>query len=374
MRFVPGGLGRPVWVDDPHFNLDYHVRHSALPPPGAEHELDTLMGRVMSQELDRHRPLWEVWMVEGLPDGRWAIISKVHHCMVDGVSGTDLMACSSIPSRRRRLAAPDRWTPAPEPSDAALVARAARAARANPDEQLRAVARARRGRRDAALASATTRFRRCWPSGSELRPARRCRSRARSDRTGAGPRHASTSHEIKAIRPALGGTVNDVVLTAITGAFRDLLLRDAGTRSRRRAPFARTRLGPARPVTAPPNNQVSAMIAELPVGIADPLERLAAMRRQMAELKESHQVVAGEAITSLAGFAPPTLLALGAAARPPRWPGGSPAQRQHCHHERAWAAVPAVRRGPGDGRVPAVRAARPRACASAWRYCRTTAG
>ena len=107
VRFVPGGLGRPVWVDDPHFNLTYHVRHSALPPPGLEEELNTLMGRLMSQELDRHRPLWEIWMVEGLPGGRWAIISKVHHCMVDGISGTDLMALlldpepGAVPAARR---------------------------------------------------------------------------------------------------------------------------------------------------------------------------------------------------------------------------------------------------------------------------------
>ena len=99
VRFVPGGLGRPVWVDDPHFNLEYHVRHSALPPPGSESDLNALMGRLMSQELDRHRPLWEAWMIEGLPEDQWAIISKLHHCMVDGVSGTDLMASLLDPSR-----------------------------------------------------------------------------------------------------------------------------------------------------------------------------------------------------------------------------------------------------------------------------------
>ena len=92
-------LGRPVWVDDPHFNLAYHVRHTALPPPGGEEELNNLMGRLMSVELDRHRPLWETWMVEGLTGGRWAMISKVHHCMVDGISGTDLMVLLLDPTR-----------------------------------------------------------------------------------------------------------------------------------------------------------------------------------------------------------------------------------------------------------------------------------
>ena len=117
VRFVPGQLGRPVWVDDPHFNLGYHVRHTALPPPGGEQELNTLMSWLMSVELDRRRPLWEAWMVEGLTDGRWALISKVHHCMVDGISGTDLMVLLLDPSREHTPPPADTWTPAPEPSD-----------------------------------------------------------------------------------------------------------------------------------------------------------------------------------------------------------------------------------------------------------------
>ena len=92
VRFVPLGLGRPVWVDDPHFNLIYHLRQTALPTPGGNEELRNLVGRVMSQQLDRSKPLWEMWVVEGLDAGRWALLSKVHHCMVDGVSGTDLLA------------------------------------------------------------------------------------------------------------------------------------------------------------------------------------------------------------------------------------------------------------------------------------------
>ena len=92
VRFVPLALGRPTWVDDPHFNLDYHVRRTALPAPGGDEELRNLVGRVMSQQLDRAKPLWEMWVVEGLDDGRWALISKTHHCMVDGVSATDLLS------------------------------------------------------------------------------------------------------------------------------------------------------------------------------------------------------------------------------------------------------------------------------------------
>ena len=139
VRFVPGGIGRPVWVDDPHFNLDYHVRHSALPPARSEPNLNTLMGRLMSQELDRHRPLWEAWMVEGLPDDQWAIISKVHHCMVDGVSGTDLITSLLDSTRRPERPAPDDWAPAPEPSDAMLVAESLGQLAVNPAEQARAL-------------------------------------------------------------------------------------------------------------------------------------------------------------------------------------------------------------------------------------------
>ena len=92
VKFVPFELGRPVWVDDPHFNIEYHLRHTALPAPGGESELRKLVGRVMAQQLDRSKPLWEIWVVEGLEDGRWAMLAKTHHALVDGVSGTDLLA------------------------------------------------------------------------------------------------------------------------------------------------------------------------------------------------------------------------------------------------------------------------------------------
>ena len=126
LRTVPFRLGRPVWVDDPGFDLGYHVRRTALPAPGGDQQLAELMARVMSQRLDRERPLWEYWMVEGLAEGRWAFISKVHHCMVDGVSGTDLYRVifdlspePRRPPRRRRPAGappsprPSRWPPGP---------------------------------------------------------------------------------------------------------------------------------------------------------------------------------------------------------------------------------------------------------------------
>src|SRR3954454_15707940 len=124
VRFVPLALGRPVWVDDPHFVLEYHVRRTALPPPGGDDELRTLVGRVMSQQLDRHRPLWETWIAEGLPGGRWAMISKVHHCMVDGVAGTDLLAVLLDTDPTPAPARDDDWRAVPDTPDIVLVASA----------------------------------------------------------------------------------------------------------------------------------------------------------------------------------------------------------------------------------------------------------
>ena len=123
VRFVPLDMGRPVWVDDPHFNIDYHLRHTALPAPGGEAELRALVGRVMAQQLDRSKPLWEIWMVEGLGGGRWALLSKTHHALVDGVSGTDLLAVIMDTTPQPSPPVVDDWVPRPAPSGAGLVPR-----------------------------------------------------------------------------------------------------------------------------------------------------------------------------------------------------------------------------------------------------------
>jgi diacylglycerol O-acyltransferase len=309
VRFVPAQIGRPVWVDDPHFNLAYHVRHTALPRPGGEEELENLMGRLMSVELDRHRPLWELWMVEGLTDRRWAVISKVHHCMVDGISGTELMTLM-LDSRRRggRRPPPDDWVPAPSPTDAELVGAAVTELMHTPAEQLRAVrAQLRRPRK--AVTAAREVLGGALAVGRDLRP-----TPSLSIEGAIGPHRrwavARTSlDELKAIRAGLGGTVNDVVLAVIAGAFRDLLLQRGepvdGVVLRSLVPVSRRTAG-----DQTPNNQVAAMFAELPVGITDPVERLAAVRRQMAALKASHEIEAFDAMNSLTAFAPPMLYAL----------------------------------------------------------------
>src|ERR1700739_4238997 len=315
VRFVPLGLGRPVWVDDPHFNLGYHLRHSALPAPGTEEVLRRSAARIFAQHLDRRKPLWEIWMVEGVSDNRWALLSKVHHCMVDGVSATDLMTVmfdDSPPPPE------ERWQPAPEPTNAELHLHTLTRQVFNPSEQLRAL-RAAASRPRASLAKAQALVRGVPSTAGLLRPL------GGSSLTGSiGPHRTwSTAYvhlsDVKAIRSALGGTVNDIVLTFVTGGGGGL---------------APTRGGNARgdgvrvlvPVSVRQpgergvyNNQVSAMVPTLPAGTEDPVERLQSIRTQMDRLKESGQAVAGEVLTSLSGFAPPFLLRLGGrlAARSP---------------------------------------------------------
>jgi diacylglycerol O-acyltransferase / wax synthase len=316
VAMVPLSLGRPVWVDDPHFNIEYHVRHTALPRPGGESELRRLVGRVMSQRLDRGKPLWEIWMAEGLEDDRWAMVSKVHHCLVDGVSGAELLAVLLDLSPEVPAPVPDGWHPAPEPSPIGLAREAVVDLMTSPYEQVRAagsIVRRPRHALDALRELATG-------SVALSRVARPTPPTSLNGPIGPHRRYAWTVAplaDIKRIRAAHGGTVNDVVLAMITRGFRDLL------RSRGEATDGRVirTLVPvsvrARSATGPAHgdgtmeNRVSAMFAELPVGLDDPVERLAAISTQLDDLKQSKQAVAGEALTSLSGFAPPMLLTLG---------------------------------------------------------------
>ena len=316
VKFVPLDLGRPVWVDDPHFNIEYHIRHTALPTPGGEAELRKLVGRVMGQQLDRSKSLWEIWVVEGLEDGRWAMLSKTHHAMVDGVAGTDLLAViMDLSADAERPPTTAEWRPRPTPSGARLATDAVVNMVRSPYEQLRA---ARASTRMVRQAIGYTRE----VAGGLVALAGLVRPTPQSSLNGPiGPhrRYAwgSTSVEdIKLVRKGLGGTFNDVVLAAITNGFRELLLSRGEDVER----VVRTLV----PVSVRPRNdsgmavgdgtfenKVSAMFAELPVSIEDPVERLHAITQQMAGLKDSKQAMAGEALTSMSGFAPPMLLAMG---------------------------------------------------------------
>jgi diacylglycerol O-acyltransferase len=305
VRFVPLGMGEPVWVDDPHFNIDYHLRHSAVPSPGTEEQLRATAARVFSQHLDRSKPLWEIWMVEGLEDERWALLSKVHHCMVDGVAATDLMSLMFGESPERSNG--DAWHADPEPTGVELIAFSATHRVRDPAAQVRfalraptEVLRAMAGGARALLAAAPA-----------LRP-------ARSSLTGPIGPHRVWSWakvplaSVKEVRSGLGGTVNDVVLTLITNGYRQLL----EARGEPISPGSVVRTMVPVSVRAPGergeyNNRVSAVFAKLPVGIEDPAERLGDIRGQMDGIKSSKQAVAGDALAQLSGFAPPLLLALG---------------------------------------------------------------
>ena len=316
VRFVPFDLGRPVWVDDPHFNIEYHLRHTALPAPGGETELRKLVGRVMAQQLDRSKPLWEIWVVEGLEDGRWAMLAKTHHALVDGVSGTDLLAVIMDLAPDTPHPAPAiPWEPRPEPSGMSWSSRRSRTCSAPPTSSC-----GRPGPRPASCAGWPARPSR-WPAAWSPWAGWSGRLPPSSLNGPLGPHRryawASTSVEdIKTVRKEHGGTFNDVVLASITNGFRELLLsRGEGTERvvRTLVPVSvRARDASGRAVgDGTFENKVSAMFAELPVDIEDPVLRLHVITEQMKDLKNSKQAVAGEALTSMSGFAPPMLLALG---------------------------------------------------------------
>jgi diacylglycerol O-acyltransferase len=310
VRFVPLELGRPIWEDDPHFNISYHVRHTALPAPGGQAQARNLIGRVMSQMLDRTKPLWEMWVVEGLEDGHWALISKTHHAMVDGVSGTDLLAVmlDASPDPERPVA--PEWQPVPASSTTRLVASAVVERAVSPYEIFRSARRIVRAPRTFARDVAST------AQGVRSLVGLAVPTAATSLNGAIGPHRRYTwargsVSEVKGVRTALGGTLNDVVLAAISNGFRELLQsrgEDVSGRSvRSLVPVSVRRPGEKGTY----NNRVSAMFAELPVGIADPVERLHAVTAQLARLKDSKQAVAGDVLTGLAGFAPPVLLSVG---------------------------------------------------------------
>jgi diacylglycerol O-acyltransferase / wax synthase len=315
VRFVPLDLGRPVWSDDPDFDVDYHIRHTALPAPGGEGELRRLVGRVMAQQLDRSKPLWEIWMVEGLEDNHWGMVSKTHHCMVDGVSGTDLLSVIMDQSPEPSPAVPDDWHPSPAPAGARLAADAVIDMIRSPYEQLRAVRASTRVPR-LALAQLGELGKGLFSLAGLVRPTP---TSSLNGPIGPHRRYAwasTTVDDIKMVRKGVGGTFNDVVLTAITRGFRDLLLSRGESVDRvvrTLVPVSvRARDSSGKAVgDGTYENKVSAMFASLPVGLADPVECLRAISAQMDGLKESKQAVAGEALTSLTGFAPPMLLALG---------------------------------------------------------------
>ena len=311
LMFVPFGQGRPVWIDETQFDLEFHVRHTALPAPGGLDELEKLAGRLFSQRLDRDKPLWEIWLVEGLADGGFALISKTHHCMIDGVAGIDLAAVlmEMDPDRAQPgPAAP--WTPRPAPKISELLAKSVTDQLSHP---LRFLRDAVQNATDESSEPRLILKELVAGALPMLAFATHGQAPACSLNVPIGPhrRFAMTTFslaEVKSVRANLGGTVNDVVLAVVAGALRRYLVdrgESVGPDLRAmvpvsmRSPSGHSEMG----------NQVSAIFCSLPVGDPDAASRLRKVREEMKGLKESGQAMGAHALTRLSDFAPPTLMA-----------------------------------------------------------------
>src|SRR3954452_14068483 len=307
----PVETGRPMWVDDPTFQLEYHVRQTALPAPGGEDQLMRLAARIVSQQLDRSKPLWELWMVEGLEGNRVALISKTHHAMIDGISGVDLATVmfdlTPVPAEVEH---PDEaWQPRPEPTPADLVAsgvmglaRTGMGLAARAASLVAAPAHAVAGAREAA-----ERLGEVGWSGLNPAPPTPLNVEIGPHRRFVGVR--SELADFKLVKNTFGGTVNDVVLAVVTGALREWLqsrgIRTEGLEPRALVPVSirtedeRGELG----------NKIAVMRGPLPVYLEDPVRRLRVVSEEMEGLKRSKQALGAEVIARFNDFAPPTLLA-----------------------------------------------------------------
>jgi diacylglycerol O-acyltransferase / wax synthase len=311
LAYVPLDQGRPVWTDDPHFNPRYHIRHTALPRPADEEALKRLAGRLFSQRLDRSKPLWEIWLVQRMSGGRFALIAKTHHALVDGISGVDITtvlfdsAPEPVPTPRPRTP----WVAKPLPGRAKLLGEAlverstvpaemTRGARALLRTPRRALSQVKDGLASIGATTVAGINAPAPPSPFNV---------------DIGPHRRYTFLDadlarFKAIKDSLGGTLNDVVLAAVSlalgrylrgqGHDTEGLVLKAMVPVSVRASSQRGALG----------NQVAAMWAPLPVGLENPAECLLEISRAMEDLKKSRQAVGAQVLTNLAGFAPPTIL------------------------------------------------------------------
>ena len=313
VKRVPGHLGNPIWVDDQDFDVTYHVRRSALPKPGTPDQLRELVGRLMSRQLDRNRPLWEIYLVEGLAHGEAALVTKTHHAMVDGRSAMDIGALILDVTPEPRQTDPDDWSPDREPGRIELVAGAVI------DLVRRPVAAAdtvRSGVMDAKVNAGKV-LRGVGGLLSAARVTIRAAPSSPLNVTIGEQRRfgmaATELDEYKRVRKSHGGTVNDVVLATVAGAIRAWLL----TRGEPVTPATTVRA--MVPVSVRPagtdgdgGNKVSSYFVDLPIGEPNPVVRLHQVSYAMKAHKESNQSMGAEAIVAMAGFAPPTLHQLGA--------------------------------------------------------------
>jgi diacylglycerol O-acyltransferase / wax synthase len=303
--------GRPVWIDDPSFNLEYHIRHTALPAPGRWEQLQDLTARIFSQQLDRSKPLWEMWLIEGLEDDRFALITKTHHSLIDGIAGVDLATVlfdiSPDPPPVTNSGRP--WQPHAEPGMVQLVAAGLAGA-------VRAGIQLTEGAIDALShpERALQRAREAAEGVGEIIWAGLNPAPETPLNVPIGPhrRFIGVSCELedfKTVKNAFGGTVNDVVLAVVAGALRSFLIsrgrRTEGVELRALVPVSVRTEGERLGV----GNRLVVMRGPLPVYIADPLNRLRFVSRAMDGLKESKQALGAEVIAGAQNFAPPTILA-----------------------------------------------------------------
>ncbi len=311
VRWVPGHIANPVWADDEQFDVTYHVRRSALPRPGTDDQLNELVARIMSRPLDRTRPLWEMYLVEGLEDNRFAVLTKTHHAMVDGATAVDIGQVILDPSPEPREVPEDTWRPLREPSSAELVAGAVNEIARSPKAVLDTVRGGlidvqatvgQLGRGAVGLASAVRTMARPASSSPLNAP------------IGGARRYATTEtdlEKLKTIKRAHGGTINDIVLTILAGALRSWMM----TRGEPVTPRSSIRAMVPVSVRTPGDasgNQIAAFLCDLPVGEPDPVIRLQRIRFEMDMLKETGQMLGATALVGVASFTPPTVHSLGA--------------------------------------------------------------
>jgi WS/DGAT/MGAT family acyltransferase len=316
IREVPGRLGLPVWVDDQDFDLDFHVRRSALPAPGTDEALRELVGRLLSRQLDRSRPLWEIYLIEGFETARVAVVTKTHHAMVDGLASMDVGAVLLDRTPEPRTVETDDWEPRREPSGLRLAASAVVENMLRPRSAVEAMLRAGSDVRQ--VASGVVRG-----VGGVVDAVR-----GAGRRGPLGPLHGRTGEQrrfgmartslaehrtIRREQCGPGGTVTDVVLAVVAGALRRWLISRGeplleGSTVRAMVPVSlRGRDGPA-----VSGNRISAVFLELPVGEADPGERLRLISEEMATGKEYGRSAGTSAVVGLAGLATPRMHEMGA--------------------------------------------------------------
>lgn len=302
LRRLPLDLAPPAWVDDPGFDIRWHVRGTALPRPGGPDEIGRLLSRVMAARMDRTRPLWEYWFVEGVGGGRWALLSKLHHCLVDGVSGTDIYRLVLDATPTPGPAVPDSWTPAP-PSTLAFGAAAVRDVAGSPALVVHAGSQALRAPGQLAATVARSARGILTIAGAAL-PVRRSSVTGPLD---GSRRYAWTDvslHEVRTVRQAYGVTVNDVALAVVAGAFRRLLLsrgEEPDAHALRSLVPVSTRAAGEESI---PDNRVSMLLPYLPVDLAEPVARLRAVHDRVRALQAHHEPEAGDSITTAAQAGP----------------------------------------------------------------------